>query len=93
LPPLNTIPVYVIDTDYGFIDAQSVPSAVCTARVILPNGDDAPGLQNPKIADANNNLRWDYPTPPTDVGTGIAIINCTRNGLSGNTWAWVDVGS
>jgi hypothetical protein len=70
-----------------------VPGAVCNARVILPNGDDAPGLQNPQTADANNNLRWDYPTPATDVGTGIAIVSCTHNGLSGNTWAWVDVGS
>jgi hypothetical protein len=90
---MNSLLVYVIDTDYGFINAQSSPGATCTARVILPNGDDAPGVPNPKIADANNNLRWDYPTPPTDVGTGIAIVSCTLNGLSGNTWAYVDVGS
>jgi hypothetical protein len=90
---MNSLLVYVIGTDYGFIDAQSVPGATCNARVILPNGDDALGLQNPKVADANNNLRWDYPTPPTDVGTGIAIVSCTLNGLSGSTWAYVDVGS
>ena len=93
LPPLNSIPVYVIDTDYGFIDAQTLPGAICKARVILPNGDDAGGLKNPQVADAKNNLRWDYPTPPTDVGTGIAIVSCTLNGRSGNSWASVDVGS
>jgi hypothetical protein len=79
--------------DYGFIEAQTVPGATCNARVILPSGDDAPGLQNPKVASAYNNVRWDYPTPPTDAGNAIAIVACIYKGLGGNTWASFDVGS
>jgi hypothetical protein len=78
-------------TDYGFIDAQSVAGAICNARVILPNGEDAPGIPNPKVADADNNLHWDYPTPATDPGMGVAIVSCTHNGLSGNTWTYLDI--
>ncbi|HKW71751.1 MAG TPA: hypothetical protein VJQ08_02865 [Candidatus Dormibacteraeota bacterium] len=84
----------VYSSDYGFISAQTVTGAVCSARAQLPNGDDAPGVHNPQVARAGDGMvQWVYPQPPTDEGTGLHTVTCTLNGLSGTTWSNFEVGN
>jgi len=85
--------VEIIGSDYGFIFAQTWAGAVCNARAVLPNGQDAPGLINPQVSDAQGNVGWMYPTPVTDNGTEIHIVTCIYNGLSGTVYGYVDLGS
>jgi hypothetical protein len=69
--------------EYGSISALTEPGAVCTARAILPNGQDAGGLHNPQVADTRGIVGWVYAQAPTDPGQGVHIVMCTLNGLSG----------
>jgi hypothetical protein len=84
--------------DYGFFSAQTATGAVCNARALLPNGQDAPGLRNPQVAryDAAVQagvVQWTYPQPPTEQGTGIHLLRCSFSGLEGTAWMYFEVGS
>lgn len=77
--------------DWGDITVQTEPGATCNAKVLLPDGQYAGGLRNPKVADATGTIAWTYPQVPTQSGTGTAIVSCTRRGLSGTTWSYFPV--
>lgn len=79
--------------DYGYVGAETAPGASCTARVILPNGQDAPGLRNPKVVGPDGLVSWMYPTLPTQEGIGVHTVTCNLNGLIGSGWATFDLGS
>jgi len=79
--------------DYGFVSAQTATGAVCTARAVLPNGKDAPGLRNPQVARLDGVVQWVYPQPPTDQGTGTHIVRCNFHGLVGTAWMNFEIGS
>jgi hypothetical protein len=83
----------MLQSDYGAISARTEPGATCDARAVLPNGNDAGGIQNPQTADANGNVRWVYPQPPTQTGNGNSIVSCTNRGLSGTAEARFLVGA
>ena len=85
--PPPSLYLLIQQDDYGFLSAVTQPGASCSARAILPNGQDAPGLHNPQVADANGNVVWRYPTPDNSPGTGTHIVSCSYNGLSGTTSA------
>ena len=78
--------------DYGYIAARAPAGATCNARAILPNGHDAPGVKNPQIAGPDWTLSWLYPQPPTDEGTGLHVVTCSLNGLSGTYAVNFEVG-
>ena len=89
--PPTSLYIGIAGSDYGSIDAQTLAGATCNARAILPNGKDAPGLRNPETADAGGNVAWIYPQGPTETGNGTHVVSCTHNGLSGNTWTYIDI--
>ena len=92
-PPPTSLAVFITSVDYGLIYAQTVAGATCNARAIVPPGQDAAGITNPRGADANGNVNWTYPTPPVATGTGQAIVSCSHNGLSGTAYAYFQTGS
>lgn len=68
--------------------------ATCTLRAILPNGQDAPGVKNPKVAVAGGYVGWWYPMYPVDDdgnGMGTHIVRCNYNGLSGTAIGTFDL--
>jgi hypothetical protein len=83
----------MLQSDYGAISARTEPGATCNARAVLPNGNDAAGIQNPQTADANGNLHWNYPQTPTQTGNGNSIVTCSHGGLSGTAEARFQVGA
>lgn len=93
VPSPPSLYVQIVVWDYGDITAQTSAGAVCNARVVLPNGQEAGGLNNPKIADAGGKVVWVYPQATNQSGIGTAIVSCTRNGLSGSTRAYFPVGT
>jgi hypothetical protein len=82
-----------MSSDYGAVTAQTVAGAHCNLRAVLPNGQNAAGVSNPKVAGSGGYVGWDYPQPGTDTGTGNHIVGCTYNGLSGTAYATFGVGS
>jgi hypothetical protein len=93
-PPVLQLWVVVLNGgEYGFFSAQTVTGAVCSARAVLPNGTDAPGLRNPQVARQDGLVQWVYPQPPTEEGTGTHLLRCSFSGLDGTAWMFFEVGS
>lgn len=82
-----------MSSDYGSLTAQTVAGARCNLHAVLPNGQDAAGVPNPKVAGSGGFVGWSYPQPGTDIGTGNHTVSCTYNGLSGTAYATFGVGT
>jgi hypothetical protein len=91
--PPPSLYIGISGSEYGSIDVQTQAGATCTARAILPNGKDAPGLRNPETADAVGHVAWTYPQSPTQTGNGSHVVSCSHNGLSATAYAVFQVGS
>lgn len=81
-PTPVTLYLQLLLSDYGFLSAQTVAGATCTARATLPNGSSPPGLRNPQVAGSDGMVSWSYPQPTTDAGTGVHIVSCSSGALS-----------
>ncbi len=91
--PSETPYLYLLiqQTEYGFVSANTDTGAVCTAISVLPNGQHAPGIQNPKVADWAGHVSWWYPAPAIARGTGEHFVTCKHNGLTGTGFAPFDI--
>jgi hypothetical protein len=86
--------VFIAYSDYGHAKAQTVVGATCSLRAVMPDGRDAAGVENPKVTDGGGYVDWTYPEAGvTYIGTGMHIVSCSYNGLSGFAMFKFEVGA
>ena len=82
-PPPAALTVNVTASTYGYIAAQTLTGATCTAKARLPSGNysQAQGLQVSDTAGSDGSLSWTYGTSSrTTKGTGTSFVSCAYNG-------------
>lgn len=93
-PPPAQLSVAITAANYGYLAAQTLPGAVCSARARLPSGiySQAQGLQVQPTAGADGMVNWTYGTTSrTTKGTGTYTVTCTFNGNSATATATFNV--
>ena len=84
-PPSGALTVSITSASYGYLAAQTLPDATCSARARLPSGSDsqAQGLQVQATAGPAGAVSWTYGTSGrTTKGIGTYTVSCTLNGQS-----------
>ena len=67
----------------GVLEALTLPSAICTATLVLSSGRVAvpDGLRPERVADHVGRVAWTYEPLAADAGTGFHTVSCARGGL------------
>jgi hypothetical protein len=95
--PSPAVGLYVTITTsvYGFVAAQTLVGASCTAKARLPSGNysKAQGLTVTATADQAGDVSWTYGTSATtSKGTGTHFVTCALGGKTVSTSAPFTVG-
>ena len=73
--------VYINGSDYGDVNASTLPGAACTASATMPDGSRME--LGGRTADAQGTVAWSYPPrSPVPQGTGYHTITCRLGGQS-----------
>ena len=83
--------VYIFGSDYGDLAASTLPGAVCTASVTMPDGNKKDlGKQT---ADAQGKVVWSYPPKsPAAQGNGVHSVSCRLGSQSASSDVNFEVG-
>jgi hypothetical protein len=71
--------VYITQSDYGYVAAQTLAGATCNAGATFADGSTVPGIHNPKVADDQGVVWWWYQQLPSDQD-GTYRVTCALNG-------------
>ena len=89
-PVPATVSVSITASRYGYVAAQTLPGATCSAQAKLPSGrtSTANGLQPTKPAGGDGTVSWSYgTTSSTTPGTGTHTVTCTVKGQTASASA------
>jgi hypothetical protein len=76
---------------YGDVAASTLPGAVCTASVTMPDGSRKD--LGARTADAQGNVVWSHPPKsPAAQGNGVHTVTCRLGGQSASTDPNFEVG-
>lgn len=67
----------------GVLEALTLPSAICTATLVLSSGRVAvpDGLRPERVADRIGKVAWTYEPLAAGAGTGFHTVSCARGGV------------
>jgi len=77
----------------GVLEALTLPSAICTATLVLSSGRVAvpDGLRPARVADRIGKVAWTYEPLAAEAGTAFHTVSCARGGLQLTATAPVSV--
>lgn len=78
----------ILQSEYGYLSAQTEAGATCSASGSLPDGRPLGGLANPQLAGADGMVSWRYPQAVTGTtGDGVHTVSCSSRGYSASQQA------